>query len=143
MELTKKKVALIFPGQGSQRVGMGSELDGSHPEARLVFDEASAALGYDLAKLCFEGPADQLDRTEYTQPALLATSLAIYRILETKIPRAAMVAGHSLGEYTAIVAAGGMKFADAVALVRNRGRYMQEAVPEGTGLMAAVLGLDR
>jgi len=143
MKSVQKKVALIFPGQGSQRVGMGKDIADRNPEARAVFDEASAALGYDLARLCFEGPVEQLDRTEYTQPALLATSVALYRILEQKLLQVAMMAGHSLGEYSAIVSAGGLKFTDAVILVRDRGRYMQEAVPEGTGLMAAVLGLDR
>lgn len=143
MGLTQKKIALIFPGQGSQRVGMGKEIADGYPEARAVFDEASEALGYDLARLCFEGPAEQLDRTEYTQPALLATSLALYRALKATSLPVAMVAGHSLGEYSAIVSAGGLRPTDAVILVRERGRYMQEAVPEGVGLMAAILGLNR
>lgn len=143
MGSTQKKIALIFPGQGSQRVGMGREIAEGYPEARTVFDEASEALGYNLARLCFEGPADQLDRTEYTQPALLATSLALYQVLKVTSFPVAMVAGHSLGEYSAIVSAGGFKLTDAAILVRERGRYMQEAVPEGTGLMAAVLGLNR
>lgn len=143
MRSTQKKVSLIFPGQGSQRIGMGKEIADGYPEARAVFEEASEVLGYNLARLCFEGPAEQLDRTEYTQPALLATSLALYQVLKaTSIP-VAMVAGHSLGEYSAIVSAGGFKLTDAVILVRERGRYMQEAVPEGAGLMAAVLGLNR
>jgi len=143
MRSTQKKIALIFPGQGSQRVGMGKEIADGHPEARAVFDEASEVLGYNLARLCFNGPAEQLDRTEYTQPALLATSLALYQVLKATPLPVAMVAGHSLGEYSAIVAVGVLKLTDAVILVRERGRYMQEAVPEGTGLMAAVLGLDR
>jgi len=143
MESTQKKIAIIFPGQGSQRVGMGKEIADSYPEAMAVFDEAGEALGYNLARLCFEGPAEQLDRTEYTQPALLATSLALYQVLKAMSLTVAVVAGHSLGEYSAIVSAGGLKLADAVILVRDRGRYMQEAVPEGTGLMAAVLGLSR
>jgi [acyl-carrier-protein] S-malonyltransferase len=143
VESAQKKIALIFPGQGSQHVGMGQEIAGGYPIAKAVFDEAGEILGCDLARLCFEGPVEQLNRTEYTQPALLVTSIALYRVLMGVPFPVAMVAGHSLGEYSAIAAAGGLKLADAAILVRQRGRYMQEAVPDGTGLMAAILGLNR
>ena len=136
-------IAFIFPGQGSQKVGMGQALANAFPECRAVFDEADAALGEPLSRLCFEGPDDQLRLTENTQPALLTTSIAAARLLDARGIRPAVMAGHSLGEYSAHVAAGTFSIADAVRIVRRRGRYMQEAVPVGTGAMAAVLGLDR
>lgn len=135
------KLALLFPGQGSQRVGMGKAIAESHPEARAVFQAADEVLGFSLSRLCFEGPADELKLTENTQPAILTTSIALYRVLESQGVEADFVAGHSLGEYSALVAAGGLRLEDAVVLVRKRGRYMQEAVPVGEGAMAAVLGL--
>jgi [acyl-carrier-protein] S-malonyltransferase len=137
------KIAFLFPGQGSQSIGMGKDFIESFAESKDVFATASAALGYDLAQLCISGPADRLGLTENTQPAILAASIAILRVLENKGLTPAAAAGHSLGEYTAITAAGGFDLADAVALVQKRGRYMQEAVPEGAGLMAAILGMDR
>ena len=137
------KIAYLFPGQGSQYVGMAKEFIEQFTESREVFDLASGLLGYDLAQLCMHGPAEKLNLTENTQPAILATSIAILRPLERRGLAAAAAAGHSLGEYTAITAAGGLDLKDAVPLVRKRGRYMQEAVPEGTGLMAAILGLER
>ena len=135
-------IAFVFPGQGSQRVGMGQALAGAFPVCRAAFAEADAALGEPLSRLCFEGPDDQLMLTENTQPAMLAASVAAYRLLVEMGIRPAFVAGHSLGEYSANVAAGTMAFDDALRIVRRRGRYMQEAVPVGTGAMAAVLGLD-
>jgi [acyl-carrier-protein] S-malonyltransferase len=135
-------IAVIFPGQGSQKVGMGRELADSYAEARAAFDEADAALGEPLSRLCFEGPEDQLALTENTQPAILTASVAAYRVLASRGITPAFVAGHSLGEYSANVAAGVLSFADAVRIVRRRGRYMQEAVPVGQGAMAAILGLD-
>ena len=140
--MTESKIALIFPGQGSQVVGMGKELAEKHAIARQTFEEADEALGYQLSQLCFEGPEDQLRLTEITQPAILTTSLAALRVLETHISRPMLVAGHSLGEYSAHVASGTFGFADALRTVRNRGRYMQEAVPVGVGAMAAILGMD-
>src|SRR5512141_2918668 len=136
------KIALIFPGQGSQVVGMGKELAEKYPEARRTFEEAVHALGYKLSQLCFEGPEDQLRLTEITQPAILTTSVAAWRVLDERGLTAAYVAGHSLGEYSAHVAAGTISFADAVRTVRNRGKYMQEAVPVGVGTMAAILALS-
>jgi [acyl-carrier-protein] S-malonyltransferase len=136
-------VAYIFPGQGSQYAGMGRELAASFPAAREVFAEADAALGFALSELCFGGPAEALQLTENTQPAILATSVAALRALESEgAPAPDFVAGHSLGEYSAFVAAGTLSLADAVRTVRARGRYMQEAVPVGAGAMAAVLGSD-
>jgi [acyl-carrier-protein] S-malonyltransferase len=140
--MADSKIALIFPGQGSQVVGMGKDLAEKYPLARQTFQEADEALGYKLSQLCFEGPEEQLRLTEVTQPAILTTSVAALRVLEGRIPRAAFVAGHSLGEYSAHVASGTFSFADAVRTVRNRGRYMQEAVPVGIGAMAAILGMD-
>jgi [acyl-carrier-protein] S-malonyltransferase len=134
--------AFLFPGQGSQKVGMGKALANAFPECRAVFDEADAALGEPLSTLCFEGPEDRLSLTENTQPAILAVSIAAYRLLVSKGHAPVFVAGHSLGEYSANVAAGTIAFADALRIVRRRGRYMQEAVPVGTGAMAAILGLD-
>lgn len=135
-------IGLVFPGQGSQSVGMGQALCAAFPSLRGVFDEASDVVGYDLATLCFEGPAETLNLTEYTQPALLTSSLAAFRLLEGIEVRPLAVAGHSVGEYSALVAAGGCSFRDAVSLVKRRGQYMAEAVPKGTGLVVAVLGLD-
>ena len=135
-------IAFIFPGQGSQRVGMGQAFAAADPIARDTFAEADAALGAPLSRLCFDGPESELTLTENTQPAILTVSVAIARVLEARGWRPDFYAGHSLGEYSAHVAAGTFGFADAVRTVRNRGRYMQEAVPVGAGAMAAILGLD-
>ena len=135
-------IAFLFPGQGSQSVGMGKALAETFPEARAAFDEADAALGRPLSTLCFEGPEDQLTLTANTQPAILAASVAAARVLEARGIVPAWAAGHSLGEYSAHVVAGTFGFADALRIVSHRGRYMQEAVPVGEGAMAAVLGLD-
>lgn len=135
-------IAFIFPGQGSQKVGMGKALADAHPICGDTFAEADEALGESLSRLCFEGPEDQLTLTENTQPAILAVSVAAWRLVASLGITPAFVAGHSLGEYSANVAAGTMAFADALRIVRRRGRYMQEAVPVGTGAMAAVLGLE-
>jgi [acyl-carrier-protein] S-malonyltransferase len=140
--MINSRIALIFPGQGSQIVGMGKELADKYPVARQTFQEADHALGYKLSQLCFDGPEDQLRLTEITQPAILTTSIAALRVLETQVPKPCVVAGHSLGEYSAHVASGTFSFADAVRTVRNRGKYMQEAVPVGVGAMAAILGMD-
>jgi [acyl-carrier-protein] S-malonyltransferase len=134
-------IGLVFPGQGSQSVGMGKSLCEAHPAIKQVYEEASAVLGYDSATLCFEGPAERLNLTEYTQPALLVSSIAALKTLESAGIQPIAVAGHSLGEYSALVAAGGVSFRDAVGLVQKRGRYMSEAVAPGTGLVAALLGL--
>ena len=133
--------AFLFPGQGSQFAGMGKSLAETYPEAARVFEAADAALGFPLSRLCFEGPEDQLKLTENTQPALLAVSSAAHSVLRSKGVTANYVAGHSLGEYSALVAAGSLDFADALRLVRKRGLYMQEAVPSGVGAMAALLKL--
>jgi [acyl-carrier-protein] S-malonyltransferase len=136
-------IACIFPGQGSQHAGMGKDLADNFPAARQVFEEADTALGFGLSKLCFEGPADQLQLTENTQPAILTVSIAALRAMESEgFSRPDFVAGHSLGEYSALVAAGALSLTDAVQTVRARGRYMQEAVPVGVGAMAAILGAD-
>jgi [acyl-carrier-protein] S-malonyltransferase len=134
-------IAFLFPGQGSQAVGMGKELADKYPVARRTFEEADETLGYKLSELCFEGPEEKLKLTEITQPAILTASVAAWRVLQEKGLQPDFVAGHSLGEYSAHVAAGTLTFADAVRTVRNRGKYMQEAVPVGVGAMAAVLGL--
>jgi [acyl-carrier-protein] S-malonyltransferase len=136
-------IAFVFPGQGSQKVGMGRALAEAHPECRAIFEAADAALGEPLSTLCFDGPEDRLVLTEHTQPAILTVSVAAWRLLDSRGIRPDFVAGHSLGEYSAHVAAGTIAFDDAVRTVRRRGRYMQEAVPVGTGAMAAILGLDR
>lgn len=135
------KTAFLFPGQGSQFAGMGKTLSGAHAAARLVFEQADDALGFALSKLCFEGPEEELKLTENTQPALLTTSIAALAVLEEQGQKPDYVAGHSLGEYSALVAAGSLRFSDALHLVRKRGRYMQEAVPPGIGAMAAILKL--
>jgi [acyl-carrier-protein] S-malonyltransferase len=140
--MINSKIALIFPGQGSQAVGMGKDLAEKYPVARQTFEAADDALGYRLSQLCFEGPEDQLRLTEVTQPAILTASVAALRVLETQIPKPCYVAGHSLGEYSAHVASGTFSFVDAVRTVRNRGKYMQEAVPVGVGTMAAILGME-
>jgi [acyl-carrier-protein] S-malonyltransferase len=134
-------IAFLFPGQGSQFVGMGRELFDYHSVARRTFDEADDALGYKLSQLCFEGPEEKLKLTEITQPAILTASVAAARVLLAKGLKPDYVAGHSLGEYSAHVAAGTLKFVDALRTVRNRGKYMQEAVPVGVGAMAAILGM--
>jgi len=135
-------MAFLFPGQGSQKVGMGKALADAYPVCRDTFEEADAALGEPLSRIIFEGPEDQLTLTENTQPAILAVSVAAYRLIASRGLRPDFVAGHSLGEYSANVAAGTFSFADALRIVRRRGRYMQEAVPVGEGAMAAILGLD-
>ncbi|MGA9901852.1 MAG: ACP S-malonyltransferase [Terriglobales bacterium] len=141
MTSSNSSVVFLFPGQGSQAVGMGKELADNYPVARQTFEEADEALGYKLSQVCFEGPEEKLKLTEITQPAILTASIAAWRVLREKGLQADFVAGHSLGEYSAHVAAGTLTFADAVRTVRNRGRYMQEAVPVGVGAMAAILGM--
>jgi [acyl-carrier-protein] S-malonyltransferase len=135
-------IAFLFPGQGSQKVGMGQALAETFPECRVVFEQADAALGEPLSRLCFEGPENRLTLTENTQPAILTVSVAAARLLQGRGIQPSCAAGHSLGEYSAHVVAGTLDFADAVRIVRRRGQYMQEAVPVGTGAMAALLGAD-
>lgn len=136
--------AFIFPGQGSQFAGMGKDLADNFPAARQVFAEANEALGFDLARLCFEGPDEDLKLTANTQPAILTVSIAAWRTLQAETGlQPDFVAGHSLGEYSALVCAGALAFTDAVRTVRQRGTFMQEAVPVGTGAMAAMLGIER
>ena len=136
------KLAFLFPGQASQYCGMGRDLAANFPESKAVFDEADAALGFSITQTCFEGTDEALKLTENTQPGILTVSTAAYRALEKKGIVPDFVAGHSLGEYSALVAAGGLDFSAAVKLVRGRGKYMQEAVPAGQGAMAAILGLS-
>jgi [acyl-carrier-protein] S-malonyltransferase len=136
------KVAFVFPGQASQYPGMGRELAEKYPSAKAVFDEADEALGFSISRICFEGTDEELRLTANTQPAILTCSVAVYRVLAEKGLKPDFVAGHSLGEYSALVAAGALKFADAVRLVRKRGTYMQDAVPAGVGAMAAIMGLS-
>src|SRR5262245_39065528 len=134
--------ALLFPGQGSQRVGMGRDLAATHTIAHRTYEEADAVLGFSLSKLCFDGPEDELTLTMNTQPAILTTSIAVFRVLLEKGLRFDVVAGHSLGEWSALVAAGALQLRDAVRLTHLRGTFMQEAVPVGEGAMAALIGLD-
>ncbi|MGH9684160.1 MAG: ACP S-malonyltransferase [Candidatus Acidiferrales bacterium] len=136
------KLAFLFPGQASQYSGMGRDLAASFPESRRIFDEADTALGFPISQLCFEGSEEALKLTENTQPAILTVSIAAYRALESRGITPDFAAGHSLGEYSALVAAGALDFSTAVKVVRGRGRYMQEAVPAGQGAMAAILGLS-
>ncbi len=136
------KTALLFPGQGSQRVGMGRDLAQKFEVARRVYEEADDVLGFTLSQLCFDGPEDELTLTKHTQPAILTTSIAVFRVLQDKGLQFDIVAGHSLGEWTALVAAGALELSDAVRLTHLRGTYMQEAVPVGEGAMAALMGLD-
>jgi [acyl-carrier-protein] S-malonyltransferase len=140
--MSERKLVFLFPGQGSQAVGMGRDLYEKFPVAKQTFDEADQALDFPLSRLCFEGPEEQLRLTEFTQPAIFTVSIAAQRVLAEKGVTPSFVAGHSLGEYSANVAAGVLSFADAVKTVRNRGRYMQEAVPADQGTMAAILGLS-
>ena len=142
MTVAMTKLAFLFPGQNSQYAGMGRDLAEKYSAARQTFEEADDALGFSISKLCFEGPDDQLKLTEFQQPAICTVSVAALRVLVEKGVAPALVAGHSLGEYAANVAAGSLAFADAVRTVRQRGKFMQEAVPQGQGAMAAVLGLS-
>ena len=136
------KIAFIYPGQASQYPGMGKELADKNPAARAVFDEADKALGFSISQICFAGTEEELKLTANTQPAILTCSVAVHRVLSERGITPDFVAGHSLGEYSGLVAAGALKFADAVRLVRKRGEYMQEAVPAGQGAMAAIMGLS-
>src|SRR6202045_797222 len=136
------KIAFVFPGQASQYAGMGKELAEKYPAARAVFDEADKALGFSISQMCFAGTEEELKQTANTQPAILTCSVAVYRVLADKGITPDFVAGHSLGEYSALVAAGALKVSDAVQLMRKRGQYMQEAVPAGQGAMAAIMGLS-
>src|SRR5712672_3406384 len=136
------KIAFVFPGQASQYPGMGKELAEKYPAARAVFEEADKALGFSISQMCFAGSEEELKQTANTQPAILTCSVAVHSVLAEKGVTPHFVAGHSLGEYSALVAAGALKFSDAVQLVRKRGQYMQEAVPAGQGAMAAIMGLS-
>jgi len=138
-----EKIAFIFPGQASQYVGMGKELFNSYEESRTVFEKADQTLGFSISRLCFEGPAEEVQLTPNTQPAILTTSIAIWVLLRASGVKPDYVAGHSLGEYSALVAAESLSFEHAVSLVRKRGQYMQEAVPVGEGSMAAIIALER
>jgi [acyl-carrier-protein] S-malonyltransferase len=141
MVISMSKTAFLFPGQGSQFAGMGKSLSDAYSEARAVFEEADDALGFPISKMCFEGPDEDLKLTENTQPALLTVAVAAYRVLEKSGMKPDYTAGHSLGEYAALVAAGCLGFSDAVRAVRKRGQFMQKAVPPGVGAMAAILRL--
>jgi len=138
--IEQSKLAFIFPGQGSQSVGMGKDIYGKYPIAKKIFDKADEVLGYSISSLCFEGPEDKLKLTENTQPAILTTSIALLKLLQEKLDiKPSYVAGHSLGEYTALVCAGALSFEDAVLSVNKRGQFMQSAVPVGVGTMAAII----
>ena len=137
------KITFVFPGQGAQRLGMGRELWENFEEVKFLYDDASEALGYDVKELSFNGPQEELDKTYRTQPSILTASMAAYKVLSIKGITPFIVAGHSLGEYSAIVAAGVVPFKEAVKLTEKRGKFMQEAVPEGEGLMAVIMGLER
>lgn len=139
----RNKTAFLFPGQGAQYIGMGKELYDNFPECRRVFEQANDTLGFKISDICFSGPKEKLDNTEFTQPAILATSIAALRLIESKGIKADVVAGLSLGEYSALVCSKVIDFNDAIILVKKRGKLMQEAVPEGVGTMAAVIGLDK
>ncbi|MCG6551039.1 MAG: ACP S-malonyltransferase [Candidatus Magnetominusculus sp. LBB02] len=138
-----KRAAFVFPGQGCQTVGMGQEFYEKYDEVKAVYKDASDAIGYDIAGLCFNGPKEELNKTYRTQPCILTASVAAFTVLRLKGFKPDVAAGHSLGEYTALVAAGVLRLKDAVVLTEKRGHFMQDAVPEGQGLMAAIIGLDR
>jgi [acyl-carrier-protein] S-malonyltransferase len=137
------KIAFVFPGQGSQYIGMGKEISERFDAAKHIFLEASETLGYDVENLCFNGPVEELNKTCRTQPCILTVSIALFSVLQEKGIKPDVAAGHSLGEYSALAAAGSLNFREAVRLTEQRGKFMQEAVPEGKGLMAAILGLER